>query len=85
MVHYHYMRDVLLYVINIYMKVWKKITITGHDLRPDLFLSLSNTSLYILELTVGYESNLRSNAKNKNGKYRELVQQLKTIMRKLIS
>ena len=35
--------------------------ITGRDLRPDLFLSLSIKSLYILELTVGYECNLRSN------------------------
>ena len=51
--------------------------ITGHDLRPDLLLSLSNKSLYILELTVGYESNLRSNAERKKRKYRELVQQLK--------
>ena len=50
--------------------------ITGHDLRPDLLLSLSNKSLYILELTVGYESNLRSNAERKKQKYRELVQQL---------
>ena len=51
--------------------------ITGHDLRPGLLLSLSNKSLYILELTVGYESNLRSNAERKKQKYRELVQQLK--------
>ena len=36
--------------------------ITGDDLRPDLLLSLSNKSLYILELPVGYESNLGSNA-----------------------
>ena len=53
------------------------IIITGHDLRPDFLLSLSNKSLYILELTVGYESNLRSNAERKKQKYRELVQQLK--------
>ena len=33
-------------------------------------------SLYILELTVGYESNLRTNAERKKQKYRELVQQL---------
>ena len=53
------------------------IIITGHDLRQDFLLSLSNKSLYILELTVGYESNLRSNAERKKQKYRELVQQLK--------
>ena len=41
--------------------------ITGHDLRLDL-ISLSNKSLYILELTVGYESNLKSNSKRKKQK-----------------
>ena len=51
--------------------------IIGHDLRPDLLLSLSNKSLYILELTVGYVSNLRGNAERRKQKYRELVQQLK--------
>ena len=51
--------------------------ITGHDLRPDLILSLSNKTLYNLELTVGYESKLRSNVERKKQKYRELVQQLK--------
>ena len=34
-------------------------------MRLDLLVSLSNTSLYILELPVGYESNLRSNADRK--------------------
>ena len=51
--------------------------ITGHDLRRDLLLSLSNKSLYILELTVRYESNLRNNAERKKQKYIELVKQLK--------
>ena len=51
--------------------------ITGDDLRPDLLLSLSNKSLYILELTLGYESNLGNNAERKKQKYRELTQQLK--------
>ena len=50
--------------------------ITGHDLRLDLLLSLSNKSLYILELTVGYESNLRRNTRRKKQLYRELVQQI---------
>ena len=50
--------------------------ITGDDLRPDLLLSLSNKSLYILELTVRYESNLGNNAERKKQKYRELKQQL---------
>jgi len=51
--------------------------ITGHNLRPDLLPLLSNKSLYILVLTVGYVSNLRSNAERKKYNSRELVQQLK--------
>ena len=51
--------------------------ITRDDLRPDLLLSLSNKSLYILESTVEYESNLGSNAERKKQQYRELEQQLK--------
>jgi hypothetical protein len=37
--------------------------ITGDTYRPDLLLSLSNGSLYVVELTVGYETNLENNVK----------------------
>ena len=47
--------------------------ITGDAYRPDLLLSLSNGSLYVVELTVGYETNLENNVKRKKAKYRELV------------
>ena len=50
--------------------------ITGDAYRPDLLLSLSNGSLYVVELTVGYETNLENNVKRKKAKYRELVRQL---------
>ena len=50
--------------------------ITGDTYRPDLLLSLSNGSLYVVELTVGYETNLEYNVKRKKAKYRELVRQL---------
>ena len=50
--------------------------ITGDTYRPDLLLSLSNGSLYVVELTVGYETNLENNVKRKKAKYRELVRQL---------
>ena len=36
--------------------------ITGENLRPDLLLRTNNNYLYILELTVGFESNLEKNA-----------------------
>ena len=32
--------------------------ITGDELRPDLLITLENKCIYILELTVGFESNL---------------------------
>ena len=38
-------------------------------------LSLSNGSLYVVELTVGYETNLE-NVNQKKAKYKELVKQL---------
>ena len=33
--------------------------ITGDELRPDLLLTIENKILYILELTVGFETNLK--------------------------
>ena len=50
--------------------------ITGDTYRPDLLLSCSNGSLYVVELTVGYETNLENNVKRKKAEYRELVKQL---------
>ena len=49
--------------------------ITGNELRPDLLLSIPQKCLYILELTVGFESNLLNNVTRKNFKYKELVRQ----------
>ena len=49
--------------------------ITGNELRPDLLLSIPQKCLYILELTVGFESNLLNNITRKNLKYKELVRQ----------
>ena len=50
--------------------------LTGETYRPDLLFSCPNGTLYVVELTVGYESNLHNNAKRKEAKYRELVSQL---------
>ncbi|CAB4008393.1 Hypothetical predicted protein [Paramuricea clavata] len=47
--------------------------ITGDRLRPDFLLVTENRCLYILELTVGYESNLLVNANRKRQKYRDLI------------
>lgn len=49
--------------------------LTGDTYRPDLLLQCSNGRLYVLELTVGFESNLQNNVKRKKEKYSELVKQ----------
>ena len=50
--------------------------ITGENLRPDLLLKTNNNYLYILELTVGFESNLDTNAPRKHSKYASLLSDL---------
>ena len=51
-------------------------TITGDSLRPDIILSTADNVLYILELTVGFETNLNNNASRKELKYRPLLTDL---------
>ena len=43
--------------------------ITGDSLRPDLTLISPDNALYILELTVGFETNIELNSKRKAMKY----------------
>ena len=47
--------------------------ITGEDLRPDLLILTKDKCLYILELTVGYETKLRNNINRKRLKYEKLI------------
>ena len=49
--------------------------ITGDKLRPDLLLLLNKKCIYILELTIGFESNLLANAIMKKKKYNELIKE----------
>ena len=52
--------------------------ITGERYRPDLLLeNTDKTVLYIIELTVGFESNLESNARRKKTKYKHLINEQK--------
>ena len=57
--------------------------ITGDNLRPDLLLTTANNILYILELTVGFETNLEVNARRKREKYRPLVRDLAAAYREV--
>ena len=49
--------------------------LTGDKLRPDLLITLQNKCIYILELTIGYESNLQNNATRKRQKYENLIKE----------
>jgi hypothetical protein len=49
--------------------------ITGDTYRPDLLLLTSTGTLYIVELTVGCESNLQKNVERKKSKYKELIRE----------
>ena len=46
--------------------------ITGESRCPDILLSIEDKCLYVIELTVGFETNLERNAEQKNTKYRPL-------------
>ena len=53
-------------------------SITGDFLRPDLVL-VTDASCYIIELTVGFESNIQINANRKKAKYHSLISDLSPI------
>ena len=50
--------------------------ITGDNLRPELRLEVHNKCLYILELTIGYETNLTSNIAHEERKKQDLTRTL---------
>ena len=49
--------------------------ITGDTLPPDLLLALPHKCLYILELTVEFETNIRKNSHRKHRKYNDVIRQ----------
>jgi hypothetical protein len=51
--------------------------VTGDTFHPDLLLSINSDCLYILELSVGYESNLQTNVDRKRRRYEDLITQQK--------
>ena len=57
--------------------------ITGHSLRPDLVLISPDNCLYVLGLTVGFETNTEVNNNRKATKYRPLFLDLKPQYRKI--
>ena len=51
--------------------------IMGDSLRPDLLLSTADNRLCIIELTVGFKTNLNNNTRRKELKYRSLLTDLR--------
>ena len=58
--------------------------ITGELFRPDRIVLTKDNTLFILELTVGYETNLRNNINRKHTKYKELIEEQKKIFPSVI-
>ena len=52
--------------------------ITGENYRPDLLFLIQSKCLYIVELTVGFESNLKNNAVRKKEKYMYVVKDMRS-------
>ena len=50
----------------------------GDNFRPDLVFVLPDNKIYILKLTVGFETNLEVNAERKRAKYQSLIETLKS-------
>ena len=51
--------------------------VTGDKYEPDLLLSTKDNCLCIIELTVGYETNVRINSKRKQAKYMDVIKEQK--------
>ena len=57
--------------------------ITSDSLRPDLLLLTGNSVLYILELTLGFETNIQVNSIRKANKYNRLIKDLSSTYNKV--
>ena len=52
--------------------------ITGEEMRPDLLIILDRSKMFVVELTIGFESNIAKNEVRKRNKYKKLTQSLKS-------
>ena len=59
--------------------------ITGDIYRPDLLVIAPDESLYVVELTVEFETNLRNNVERKHAKYKVFIIIIKYITDRHIS
>ena len=70
-------------VINVHSSLFADVNgfltpsiITGENYRPDLFFLIQSKCLYVLELTVGFESDFNNNAVRKKEKYLNLIKEM---------
>ena len=70
-------------VINVHSSLYADVNgflnpsiITGENYRPDLLFLIQSKCLYVLELTVGFKSNLNNNAVRKKEKYVNLINEM---------
>ena len=70
-------------VINVHSSLYADVNgflnpsiITGENYRLDLLFLIQSKCLYVLELTVGFESNLNNNAVRKKEKYLNLINEM---------
>ena len=71
----NFIANVLLPVVNDGSSLIPSI-ISGDNYRPDLLFLIQSKCVYILELTVGFESNLKNNAVQKKEKCMNLVKDI---------
>ena len=58
--------------------------ITGDSLRPDLLLLIDEQILYVLKLTLGFETNKQNNCDHKAAKYSSLINDLSLSYSKVV-
>ena len=70
-------------VINVHSSLYADVTgflnpsiITSENYPPDLLFLIQSKCLYVLQLTVGFESNLNNNAVRKKEKYVNLINEM---------
>ena len=56
--------------------------ITGESQRPDLLVIFEN-KLYVIELTAGYETNIKINSRRKESNYKALMDRLSQLYNKV--
>ena len=57
--------------------------ITGEENRPDMNVTQTESTIFVLELTVGFETNIGLNTKRKANKYKEMLKSLENKFEKV--